>query len=58
MANLKGYDFPDDLLYHEEHAWARIEEDGTDFSKASSDTRFLSAFADLSGPDEESTSSL
>lgn len=29
MANLRGYEFPDDLLYHKEHAWARIEDDGT-----------------------------
>jgi glycine cleavage system H protein len=26
MADIKGYDMPDDLYYHEEHSWARIEE--------------------------------
>ncbi|NOZ19630.1 MAG: glycine cleavage system protein GcvH [Planctomycetes bacterium] len=29
MINVEGYEFPEDLLYHREHAWARIEEDGT-----------------------------
>ena len=28
MAELKGYDFPDDLYYHEEHSWARLDDDG------------------------------
>jgi len=28
MANIHGYDFPDDLYYHADHAWARIEPDG------------------------------
>jgi glycine cleavage system H protein len=27
MANIKGYDMPDDLYYHKEHSWARV--DGT-----------------------------
>ena len=27
MATIKGYDMPDDLYYHEEHSWARV--DGT-----------------------------
>jgi glycine cleavage system H protein len=27
MANLKGYEMPDELYYHEEHSWARIEDD-------------------------------
>ena len=26
---LQGYVLPDELYYHEEHSWARIEEDGT-----------------------------
>ncbi|MFQ5834759.1 MAG: glycine cleavage system protein GcvH [bacterium] len=26
MAKIKGYDFPDDLYYHQEHAWAKVEE--------------------------------
>ena len=25
MANIKGYDMPDELYYHEEHSWARVE---------------------------------
>jgi len=29
MAKLEGYNFPDDLLYHKEHAWVRLEDDGT-----------------------------
>jgi len=27
MADIKGYSMPDDLYYHEEHSWARV--DGT-----------------------------
>ena len=27
MADIKGYDMPDELYYHEEHSWARV--DGT-----------------------------
>lgn len=27
MADIQGYDMPDELYYHEEHAWARV--DGT-----------------------------
>lgn len=26
MAEIEGYDFPDDLYYHEEHSWARVED--------------------------------
>ena len=26
MANIKGYDFPDELYYHEEHSWARVKD--------------------------------
>ncbi len=26
MAKVKGYDFPDDLYYHEKYAWAKVEE--------------------------------
>ena len=29
MVETGDYNFPDDLLYHKEHAWARIEDDGT-----------------------------
>ena len=25
MSDLKGYDMPDELYYHEEHSWARVE---------------------------------
>jgi glycine cleavage system H protein len=28
MAEIKGYDFPDDLYYHTDHAWVRIGDDG------------------------------
>jgi len=29
MANIEGFEFPDGLHYHEKHAWARVEDDGT-----------------------------
>ena len=29
MAELEGYNFPDELYYHQEHAWARLEDGGT-----------------------------
>lgn len=53
MADIKGYNMPDELYYHEEHSWARIEEDrvvvGMDdmFQKEAGDI----VFVDL--PDEE-----
>ena len=28
MAEIEGYDMPDGLYYHKEHAWARVEDDG------------------------------
>jgi glycine cleavage system H protein len=28
MAVIEGYEMPDELYYHSEHAWARIEEEG------------------------------
>lgn len=28
MAKVEGYEMPDELYYHKEHAWAKIEEDG------------------------------
>ena len=28
MATIEGYEMPDDLYYHQEHAWARVEDDG------------------------------
>ena len=53
MAIIKGYDMPDELYYHEEHSWARVEDDrvtvGMDdmFQKEAGDV----VFVDL--PDEE-----
>lgn len=53
MANIKGYDMPDELYYHEEHSWARAEGNrvtvGMDdmFQKEAGDI----VFVDL--PDEE-----
>ena len=29
MVEIAGYNLPDDLHYHEEHSWARVEDDGT-----------------------------
>ncbi len=29
MADIEGYSFPDDLYFHKEHAWVRLEADGT-----------------------------
>jgi len=29
MPTIKGCEFPDDLYYHPDHAWVRIEPDGT-----------------------------
>ena len=28
MAEIEGYNMPDELYYHKEHAWARVEDDG------------------------------
>jgi glycine cleavage system H protein len=28
MAEIEGYNMPDDLYYHSEHAWAKVEDDG------------------------------
>jgi len=53
MANIKGYDMPDELYYHEEHSWARVEDNrvtvGMDdiFQKEAGDI----VFVDL--PDKE-----
>ena len=53
MAIIKGYDMPDGLYYHEEHSWARVEDNrvtvGMDdiFQKEAGDI----VFVDL--PDEE-----
>ena len=27
MAEIKGYNFPDDLYYHPEHSWVRVDDD-------------------------------
>jgi glycine cleavage system H protein len=35
MADIKGYDIPDELYYHEEHSWARV--DGTKVTVGMSD---------------------
>jgi len=53
MATIKGYDMPGELYYHEEHCWARVEDNrvtvGMDdiFQKEAGDI----VFVDL--PDEE-----
>jgi len=48
MVKLEGYNLPDDLHYHNDHAWARIESDGTvtvgmnDFyQKSAGDTTYI-----------------
>jgi glycine cleavage system H protein len=28
MAVIEGYDIPEDLYYHQEHAWAKLQDDG------------------------------
>jgi len=28
MATIKGYNMPDELYYHKEHTWVRLEDDG------------------------------
>ncbi|MBU1488029.1 glycine cleavage system protein GcvH [bacterium] len=28
MATIEGYEMPDELYYHQDHAWARVEDDG------------------------------
>jgi glycine cleavage system H protein len=45
MAEIKGYNMPDELYYHEEHSWARVMTDF--FQKEAGDIVFI----DL--PDEE-----
>lgn len=29
MATIEDFEFPDELYYHEKHAWVRVEDDGT-----------------------------
>jgi glycine cleavage system H protein len=53
MADIKGYNMPDDLYYHEEHSWARV--DGSKVTVGMTDMFQKEAgdvvFVDL--PDEE-----
>ena len=55
MADIKGYNMPDELYYHEEHSWARVEDNRvtvgmTDFfQKEAGDIVFI----DLPEEDEE-----
>ncbi len=53
MAEIKGYDMPDELFYHEEHSWAKVE--GTKVTVGMSDLFQKEAgdivFVDL--PEEE-----
>ena len=48
MTEIEGYNIPDELYYHKDHAWVRIESDGTvmigmnDFyQKNSGDTTYI-----------------
>lgn len=48
MAVIEGYNFPDELYYHKEHAWVKVESDGTvrvgmnDFyQKSAGDTTYI-----------------
>ena len=48
MVKLEGYELPDNLYYHNDHAWAKIESDGTvtvgmnDFyQKSAGDTTYI-----------------
>jgi len=48
MVNVEGYELPDDLYYHNDHAWAKMESDGTiivgmnDFyQKSAGDTTYI-----------------
>ena len=56
MADIEGYDMPDDLHYHKDHAWVKIEGNGTvrigmnDFyQKSAGDTTYI----DLPFEDDE-----
>jgi glycine cleavage system H protein len=56
MAMIKGYNMPDDLYYHKDHTWVRLDDDGiatvgmTDFYiKLAGDT----TYADLPEEDDE-----
>ena len=48
MVSIEGYDFPDELYYHKDHAWAKVEADKTirvgmnDFyQKSAGDTTYI-----------------
>lgn len=48
MVKINDYDLPDDLYYHKDHAWVRVESDGTvtvgmnDFyQKSAGDTTYI-----------------
>ena len=48
MVKVEGYDLPDNLYYHNDHAWAKVESDGTvtvgmnDFyQKSAGDTTYI-----------------
>ena len=48
MVSIEGYDLPDELYYHKDHAWARVESDGNvrvgmnDFyQKSAGDTTYI-----------------
>lgn len=48
MAVIEGYDMPDDLYYHQDHAWVKLESNGTarigmnDFyQKSAGDTTYI-----------------
>ncbi|MFQ6003628.1 MAG: glycine cleavage system protein GcvH [Candidatus Zixiibacteriota bacterium] len=49
MAIIEGYNMPDELYYHREHAWARIEEDGK--VRVGMDDFFQKESGDLIGVD-------
>ena len=56
MVSIEGYDLPDELYYHKDHAWARVESDGNvrvgmnDFyQKSAGDTTYI----DLSFEEDE-----
>ena len=48
MTKIEGYDLPDDLYYHKDHAWVKVESDGSlrigmnDFyQKSAGDTTYI-----------------
>ena len=48
MVSIEGYDLPDELYYHKDHAWAKVESDGNvrvgmnDFyQKSAGDTTYI-----------------